>query len=197
MGHYEFNRVVLNFNGSYGGINQFSLPHGESTSTRDALEHSNDTPYHAFDRVGDLVNSAQRAVDANLSVAKVDDPGLLALLAPPELKLDAKGKMVYMLPKGIVVGGKGEVKLMAFTKDGKPLPAWIKFNPAARLFDIAMPDDMNESVEVQIVATDDRGDQAQTKVKITPPMKKVHKTAFIGKSSLSSQIKSALTLGQG
>ena len=197
MGKYEFNRVVLDFNGIYGGINQFSLPHGETTNTRDALEHSNDTPYVPFDRVGDEVRNAQRSLDANLALTRVDDPELMAVLSPPEVQLGADKKASYTLPSGVFTGGKGTLKLAAFTKDGKPLPRWMKFNPFTGEFDLAMPDDVNEPIEVQIVATDAKGDQAKTKLNIKPPVKPAQKAAFIGKSSLTSQIRSAMTFGRG
>jgi hypothetical protein len=82
-------------------------------------------------------------------------------------------------------------------KDGKPLPAWIKFNPANGRFDISMPQDVNEPVEIQIIGTDAKGDQAKTKLNIKPPVKAVQKSAFVGKSSLTSQIRSAMTFGRG
>ena len=197
MGKYEFNRVILDFNGIYGGINQFSLPHGETTNTRDALEHSNDTPYLAFDRVGDEVRNAQRSTDANLALTTVEDPVLMAVLSPPDIKLGSDKRASYTLPTGIFVGGKGDIQLIALTKDGKSLPRWMRFNPQTGEFDIAMPDDFNEPIEVQIIATDAKGDQAKTKLNIKPPVKVVQKTAFVGKSSLTSQIKSAMTFGRG
>jgi hypothetical protein len=45
--------------------------------------------------------------------------------------------------------------------------------------------------------TDDKGDQAKTKLNIKPPLKIVPKAAFVGKESLTSQIRSAMTFGRG
>ena len=101
------------------------------------------------------------------------------------------------MPKGTFVGGKGAIKLEAYLKDGQPLPDWIKFNPETGQFDIALPRDVNEPIEVHVIATDSRGDKAQAKVKIKPFNDKTPKSAFIGKSSLTSQIKSAITFGGG
>jgi hypothetical protein len=116
---------------------------------------------------------------------------------PPDAKLDANGKATYILPPSTFVGGKGDIKLTAYTKDGKPLPDWIKFNPVNGKFEISMPQDAREPVEIQIIGTDSKGDQAKTKLNIKPPVKAVPKAAFIGKESLSSQIRSAMTIGRG
>jgi hypothetical protein len=56
---------------------------------------------------------------------------------------------------------------------------------------------VNEPVEIQIIGTDAKGDQAKTKLNIKPPVKAVQKSAFVGKSSLTSQIRSAMTFGRG
>jgi hypothetical protein len=213
MGRYDFNTVVLDFNGSHGGINQFGLPHVDSTSSRGSLSYSNATPYASYDRVGDEIENAQRTIRTDLLLTPTEDIGLRNPLLPPDAKLDADGKASYILPSGTFVGGKGDIKLTAFTKDGKPLPDWIKFNPVNGRFDIAMPKGINDSVEVQVVATDAKGDQAKTKINIkapTPirvekldakPIEKVDEkkdvsagsSLFGGKDSFSSQIKEALT----
>jgi hypothetical protein len=197
MGHYEFHTVVLDFNGVHGGINQFSLPHGETTGNRGALQYSNHTPYVEFDRVGDEVQNARRTISSDIILSSTSDSGLRNPVMPPDAKLDDSGKATYILPPSTFVGGKGDIKLTAFTKDGKPLPDWIKFNPANGKFEISMPQDANEPLEIQIIATDAKGDQAKTKLNIKPPVKPILNTAFIGKASLASQIKSAVMLGRG
>jgi hypothetical protein len=197
MGNYEFNSVVLDFNGVHGGINQFGLPHVDSTGSRGALSYSNATPYASYDRVTDEVNNAQRAIKLNLALSPEGDTGLRNPLLPPDVRLDSENRAIYTLPAGTFVGGKGAIKLAAFTKDGKPLPDWIKFNPVKGNFDIAMPKGRSEPIEIQVVATDAKGDQAKTKLTIKPPVNKMDKTSFIGKPSLVSQIKSAVMLGNG
>jgi hypothetical protein len=197
MGHYEFNTVVLDFNGSAGGINQFSLPYGDTTGNRGVLQYSNHTPYIAFDRVGDEIQNAQRTINTNAILSPPSDIELRNPVMPPYAQLDANGRATYILPPSTFVGGKGDIKLTAYTKDGKPLPDWIKFNPVNGKFEISMPQDAKDSVEIQIIGTDDKGDQAKTKLNIKPPVKVVPKAAFIGKESLSSQIRSAITFGRG
>jgi hypothetical protein len=197
MGNYEFNSVVLDFNGVHGGINQFGLPHVDSTGSRGALSYSNATPYASYDRVTDEVNNAHRAIKLNLALSPEGDTGLRNPLLPPDVRLDSENRAIYTLPAGTFVGGKGAIKLAAFTKDGKPLPDWIKFNPVKGNFDIAMPKGRSEPIEIQVVATDAKGDQAKTKLTIKPPVNKMDKTTFIGKPSLVSQIKSAVMLGRG
>jgi hypothetical protein len=194
MGKYEFHTVVLDFNGQSGGINQFSLPAVESTLSRGNLQYSNHTPYYSFDRVGDEVRNAQRSIDANLSTPSEADTGLRNPLLPPDVILDSSGKVSYIIPPATFVGGKGDIQLKVFTKDGKPVPAWIKFDSANGKLDVAMPDGVNEPVELQVVATDSKGDQAKTKLIIKPAEKPGQKSEFKGKPSLSSQIKSALML---
>jgi hypothetical protein len=197
MGKYEFNTVVLDFNGSHGGINQFRLPHVDSTGSRGALSFSNATPYASYDRVTDEVDNAQRTIKLNLALSPEGDSKLRNPLLPPDVRLDSENRAIYTLPAGTFVGGKGAIKLAAFTKDGKPLPDWIKFNPVKGNFDIAMPKGRSEPIEIQVVATDAKGDQAKTKLTIKPPINKLDKATFIGKPSLVSQIKSAVMLGRG
>jgi hypothetical protein len=187
--------VTLDFNGAHGGINQFGLPHVDSTATRGNLDYSNSTPYAKFDRVGDEIENAQRSITANAIFS--NDGGLRNPVMPPDAKVDADGNASYTLPPSTFVGGKGDVTLTAVMKDGKPLPAWIKFNPVKGKFEIAMPKDVKEPVEIQVIGTDAKGDQAKTKLNIKPPVKAAQKTAFIGKSSLTSQIRSAMTFGRG
>jgi hypothetical protein len=217
MGRYEFNTVVLDFNGSHGGINQFGLPYVDTTSSRGSLSYSNATPYAAYDRVGDAVETAQRTTRTELLLTPTEEIGLRNPLVPPDAKVGADGKAVYVLPSGTFVGGKGDIKLTAFTKDGKPLPDWIKFSPVDGKLDIAMPNGMKDSIEIEIVATDANGDQARTKLNIKPtPIaivesvnekrsekiedkkddKKDEKKAspsFGSKDSFTNQIKEALT----
>jgi hypothetical protein len=197
MGKYEFNTVVLDFNGSHGGINQFRLPHVDSTGSRGALSFSNATPYASYDRVTDEVDNAQRTIKLNLALSPEGDSRLRNPLLPPDVRLDSENRATYTLPAGTFVGGIGVIKLAAFTKDGKPLPDWIKFNPVKGNFDIAMPKGRSEPIEIQVVATDAKGDQAKTKLTIKPPINKLDKATFIGKPSLVSQIKSAVMLGRG
>jgi hypothetical protein len=56
---------------------------------------------------------------------------------------------------------------------------------------------MREPIEIQIIGTDAKGDQAKTKLNIKPPEKDTQKSSFVGKSSFTSQIRSVITLGRG
>ena len=110
LGTYEFHKIVLDFNGVHGGINQFSVPHVESTMARGQLEHSNHTPYAYFDRVDDEVRNAQRSVDAKLAVMKLPvsgEPNLAASsdTAPNDDKV-AYREPAAKLAKGQVDGQK-------------------------------------------------------------------------------------------
>jgi 6-phosphogluconolactonase (cycloisomerase 2 family) len=193
LGKYEFHTVVLNFNGPYGGINQFSLPTVESTSARGALEHSNHTPYERFDRIADQVQ-VERHRDAMTRLFETnDDFGLRNALKLPELEANSNGDLVYQLPDNTFIGGKGDVALVAVLADGKPLPKWMKFNPVTGQLEANVPKELSAPIDVRIIATDANGDQAKASVRIKLTVKKA---AFVGKSSLASQIKSAMMLNQ-
>ena len=197
MGRYEYNVVTLDFNGAHGGINQFALPQVESTATRGNLGYSNSTPYTYFDRVGDELENAQRPTKTNAIFSSEEAGGLRNPILPPDAKVGPNGNASYTLPPSTFVGGKGDVTLTAIMMDGKPLPAWIKFNPVNGKFDISMPKGMSEPIEIQIIGTDAKGDQAKTKLNIQPPAKDAQKSSFNGKSSFTSQIRSVITLGRG
>jgi hypothetical protein len=197
MGYYEFNTVVLDFNGVYGGINQFSLPHGETTLRRGALQHSNHTPYIEFDRVGDELQNAQRTINTNAILSPPSNEMLPNSALPPDEQLDSGDTEISIPPPSALVGSKGDQKFTAFTKNGKPLPDWVKFNRVNGNFEIFSSDEAMEPVEIQVIGTDANGNLAETKPNNKPPVKLVPKTAFVGKESLTSQIKSALTFGKG
>jgi hypothetical protein len=197
MGYYEFNTVVLDFNGAYGGINQFSLPHGETTLRRGALQYSNHTPYVEFDRVGDELQNAQRTINTNAILSPPSNDMLPNSVLPPDEQLDSSDTEISIPPPSTLVGGKGDQKFTAYAKNGKPLPDWIKFNRVNGNFEIFSSDEAMEPVEIQVIGTDTKGNQAETKPNNKPPVKPVPKTAFVGKESLTSQIKSALTFGKG
>jgi hypothetical protein len=189
LGKYEFHTVVLNFNGQFGGINQFSPPTVESTFRRGELEYSNHTPYHPFDRVADAMQMGRHLDDMAKLVDSERDFGLRNALLLPQLEADLNGELVYQIPENTFVGGKGDLALVAVLRDGKPLPKWIKFNPASGKFEVNMPNDVVAPIEITVIATDAKGEQAKANVKIKPTVKK---SALVGKSSLASQIKSAM-----
>ena len=190
MGQYEFHTVVLDFKGVYGGINQFRAAEADTTRTRGLLEYSNHTPYTHFDRVDDEVGNAQRSINANLAVANERDFGLRNVLLPP-VAAATGGKLDYRLPSSTFTGGKGDVKLTATQKDGTPLPTWLKFNSKTGHFEGEPPADMAAPLEVRVVATDDVGGRAETKVRIKPEAKSL---GMKGKPSFTSQIMNAVRL---
>ena len=197
MGYYEFNTVVLDFNGAYGGINQFSLPHGETTMRRGALQYSNHTPYIEFDRVGDELQNAQRTINTNEILSSPSNEGLSNPVLPADAQLDFGDTEISIPPPNTLVGGQEDKKFTAYTKNGKLLPDWVKFNRVNGNFETFSSDEAMEPVEIQVIGTDAKDNQAETKPNSKPPVKAVPKTAFVGKESLTSQIKSALTFGKG
>ena len=175
LGQYEFHTVVLNFNGQFGGINQFSTPTVESTLVRDDLEYSNQTPYYHFDRVGDEVKNAQRSVDAKLAVTNDG----------------AFGSHGAKLGSDLVVSALGN-KLPEATKFGQP-ETWSKANAN----DVKDAKDSRVSVEhakaaavVGNVKAGDKDSHASSKTKQSLGKK----VGFVGKSSLANQIQTVMSL---
>jgi hypothetical protein len=197
MGYYEFNTVVLDFNGAYGGINQFSLPHGETTLRRGALQYSNHTPYIEFDRVGDELQNAQRTINTNAILSPPSNDMLPNPVLPADEQLDSSDTEISIPLPNALVGGKEDKKFTAYAKNGKPLPDWIKFNRVNGNFEIFSSDEAMEPEEIQVIGSDANGNLAETKPNNKPQVKAIPKTAFVGKESLTSQIKSALTFGKG
>ena len=193
LGKYEFHTVVLNFNGQFGGINQFSPPTVESTFRRGELEYSNHTPYHPFDRVADAMQVGRHLDDMASLVNNESDFGLRNALLLPTLEADLSGELVYQIPENTFVGGKGDLVLVAVLRDGKPLPKWIKFNPASGKIEANMPKDVIAPIEITLIATDAKGEQAKANIKIKPTIKN---KALVGKSSLANQFKSAMMLNR-
>ncbi|MBU3598896.1 cadherin-like domain-containing protein, partial [Polynucleobacter sp. 30F-ANTBAC] len=193
MGHYEFNEIVLDFNGEHGGINQFRPPMSDTTGTRDALDYSNVTPYNKFDRVGDEIEIAKRSLDLGLAILKLPDYELRNILPLADVKVPANGNVEYRLPAATFKGGKGDLKLVAVQKDGSPLPGWLKFNPKTGLFEGVVPPDHEGPIDLKVIATDDVGGQADVKLTIKPEKAKA---SLKGKPSFTAQLKSAIGLGK-
>jgi hypothetical protein len=193
MGRYEFNEIVLDFNGDQGGINQFRPPMADTTGTRDALDYSNVTPYNKFDRVADEIEIAKRSLDLGLAILKLPDYELRNILPLADVKVPANGNVEYRLPAATFKGGKGDLKLVAVLKDGSPLPGWLKFNPKTGLFEGVVPPDHVGPIDLKVIATDDVGGQADVKLTIKP---EASKAVLKGKPSFTAQLKSAIGLGQ-
>jgi hypothetical protein len=193
MGRYEFNEIVLDFNGDQGGINQFRPPMADTTGTRDALDYSNVTPYNKFDRVADEIEIAKRSLDLGLAILKLPDYELRNILPLADVKVPANGNVEYRLPAATFKGGKGDLKLVAVLKDGSPLPGWLKFNPKTGLFEGVVPPDHVGPIDLKVIATDDVGGQADVKLTIKP---EATKAVLKGKPSFTAQLKSAIGLGQ-
>jgi large repetitive protein len=193
MGRYEFNEIVLDFNGAHGGINQFRPPMTDTTGTRDALDYSNVTPYNKFDRVADEIEIAKRSLDLGLAILKLPDYELRNILPLADVKVPANGNVEYRLPAATFKGGKGDLKLVAVLKDGSPLPGWLKFNPKTGLFEGVVPPDHVGPIDLKVIATDDVGGQADVKLTIKP---EASKAVLKGKPSFTAQLKSAIGLGK-
>jgi hypothetical protein len=193
MGRYEFNEIVLDFNGDQGGINQFRPPMTDTTGTRDALDYSNVTPYNKFDRVADEIEIAKRSLDLGLAILKLPDYELRNILPLADVKVPANGNVEYRLPAATFKGGKGDLKLVAVLKDGSPLPGWLKFNPKTGLFEGVVPPDHVGPIDLKVIATDDVGGQADVKLTIKP---EASKAVLKGKPSFTAQLKSAIGLGK-
>ena len=193
MGRYEFNEIILDFNGAHGGINQFRPPMADTTDTRDALDYSNFTPYNKFDRVGDEIEIAKRSLDLGLAILKLPDYELRNILPLADVKVPANGNVEYRLPAATFKGGKGDLKLVAVLKDGSPLPGWLKFNPKTGLFEGVVPPDHVGPIDLKVIATDDVGGQADVKLTIKP---EASKAVLKGKPSFTAQLKSAIGLGK-
>jgi VCBS repeat-containing protein len=176
LGHYEFNTVVLDFNGQFGGINQFSPPMVETTSTRGDLEYSNHTPYYSFDRVGDEVDNTKRSLDVMLAVTDDSDFGLcIAKLATDETTIKPDNKLPkvanYVHPKAVL---KAKLDVDTYWNGEKHIAK-------------AHARDFTHGVKVT-----DKFSHLVSNPDTKLPVKKV---AFVGKPSFANQIKTVVSPG--
>ena len=175
LGQYEFHTVVLNFNGQFGGINQFSPPTVESTLTRDDLEYSNHTPYYQFDRVGDEVRNAQRSIDAKLADTNKAAFASRGLKSESDVVARALGNQV---PQAAKFGqpetwAKANLNAIKTSKDSS------SNNESATTNRLTLADNMKVS---------DKDSQAGSKNHHSP----TKKIGFVGKSSLANQIQTVM-----
>ena len=120
-----------------------------------------------------------------------NDTGLKNTLTPPDALADNKGHVAYKLPEGTFTNGHGAISLHATQKDGSPLPAWIKFDASTGKIIADVPKGLSTPIEIKVQATDSKGDKAETVFKLKP---QTDKASFIGKKSLSAQLKNAFEL---
>ncbi|MGV0986659.1 MAG: putative Ig domain-containing protein, partial [Limnohabitans sp.] len=80
------------------------------------------------------------------------------------------------------------VTLTAVMADGKPLPAWLKFNPLTGEFRGIAPANYSGLLELSMVATDNQGSKAVTRFKIDLTAKPA-KTSDLGKPRLQAELR--------
>jgi hypothetical protein len=175
LGQYKFHTVVLNFNGQFGGINQFSPPTVESTLVRDDLEYSNQTPYYPFDRVIDAVKNAQRSVDAKLAVTHDNAFGLNGAKFGSDLMISALGSKATEAAKF----GRPEAWAKAYAKSVKDGEKYAENAKAPAL------------AEKMRIGDKDSHIGNKTKLALSK------KAGFVGKSSLANQIQTVMSLKTG
>ncbi|WP_160106275.1 MULTISPECIES: putative Ig domain-containing protein [unclassified Azospirillum] len=75
---------------------------------------------------------------------------------------------VFTLPPAtFVLADVGSaVTVQATLADGKPLPSWVKFDPASGTFTVNVPANFKGTLEVRVVARTAEGDQAQTQFEL-------------------------------
>ena len=140
------------------------------------------------------IASPETYIKLNIQKQKINEQNNTKLkntVIPPDAVSNGKGHLVYKLPQGTFTGGFGAVSMIAVQRDGSPLPQWIKFDGVTGKIIADVPKNISQPIEIKIKATDSKGDQAETTVKIKVNSDKV---SFIGKKSLSSQLKDAFAL---
>jgi hypothetical protein len=131
---------------------------------------------------------ANKDVSLQDSVAAIKDKIFRNAETPPGPITDSQGRIMYKLPESVFKGGQGVIKLGATSKDGSPLPDWIKFDSKTGQLTAEVPKDMKTPLEIKVEAIDARGHKAETTLKILP---RPNKLSFEGKQSLSTQFNSA------
>jgi VCBS repeat-containing protein len=147
--------------------------------------------YGVYDRVTEEVIFAQKAVDVGLSRASERDMELKNTVKPPDLQISEGSQFNYKLPTATFTGGKGDINLTAVQRDGTPLPAWIKFDPKTGKFTGEAPKNLSAPIDVRVIATDAKGDQAETKISIKSLGKRI---GLKGKVPFSTQLEKASSL---
>ncbi len=134
---------------------------------------------------------ANKDVSLQDSVAVIKGKIFRNAETPPGPITDSQGRIMYKLPETIFKGAQGAIKLAATSKDGSPLPDWIKFDSKTGKLTAEVPKDVKSPIEIKIEAEDTRGHKAEATLKILP---RPNNMSFSGKHSLSSQFKSAFDL---
>ena len=85
----------------------------------------------------------------------------------PQLTVSAGRPFEFTLPAGTFVSAPGTtITVEARLANGEPLPSWLRFDPASGSFSGEPPPGWRESLNIMVIARDQAGHQAVTRVQV-------------------------------
>lgn len=84
-----------------------------------------------------------------------------------------------------------DIQILATQANGKPLPDWIKFDPAAGKFIVQPPPGVSGELVIRLVARDRQGNEAVTTFKIRVGSNRHASFEHSGRPGLSEQVRLA------
>jgi hypothetical protein len=114
----------------------------------------------------------------------------------PDVEIVSAGASEIRLPADAFehMDPTASMALHATLADGRPLPAWIVFDPANGTFRVTPPEGLDQALEVRVIARDAQGNEAVLLFTIDIDADNDANrgsSGFDGRSSLSEQLRAA------
>ncbi|HEX2829699.1 MAG TPA: DUF4347 domain-containing protein [Burkholderiales bacterium] len=105
---------------------------------------------------------------ATVTPGSAQGEGLVVARGMPDVDITARGESTFRVPADAFASTNpnAAVQLSATLADGRPLPAWIVFDPATGTFKVTPPAGMDQVLNVRVVARDSEGHEAVLRFKV-------------------------------
>jgi hypothetical protein len=129
--------------------------------------------------------------EVGLPSLMLEGAAIFVVRGMPDISLPAAAEREIRIPADAFAhtDPNAPVVLEATLADGRPLPAWIVFDPASGAFKVMPPPGLQEEIEVRVIARDAQGREAM--LTFTISVGKPLQSGLEGRSGLNEQLRMA------
>ncbi|MBR8655000.1 hypothetical protein KDH83_16985, partial [Achromobacter sp. Marseille-Q0513] len=191
------------------GLSPVDDPRDEFLPSLGGAQTGSRSPAHAsplawaMDEHGARQTPAPRATDerpaaavyAPQRIGASDAPGqeLVVLRGLDTLALEPGAALDLRIPSSVFGHTRADarIQLSLTLEDGRPLPAWIRFDPRSGRLQAEPPRGFAGEIALRLTARDDRGNEASTVFKLSAGRHAAERQAPAGRSGLAEQMQRA------
>jgi hypothetical protein len=171
----------------------FDVTAGRSTitvsRTEPAFIRMPETQQLSVDNTDSVVSTLSQTREVSLRLARP--------MQDQEVK--SADSVKFTVPQGTFVHSDSSATITLYAQriDGRPLPSWLRFNPATGQFEGTPPEDFEGDIDVKVIARDGAGHEAETVFRFHVQKRVGEKAAFKGKPSLSRSLQPRVPAAAG